>query len=196
MPSHQAGDLIIAIIYRHDSTSSPSIPSGWRFKGSRNGTTSNIRLYEKVAENSSETFGTWTNATQVAAVVYRSDASKLLTSTGYAVSSGTSTAINYTSLSNSLLGEVSSFVLGAAGVKSNSSNAEGAPSGMTNIVNVAGTTDGELTVHDTNAEVSNWSTTSFTASTSEVFASLTIGIQETQHVVPTGGSPSSYAFFG
>jgi hypothetical protein len=187
MPSHQEHDLLIAIIYRHDSTTAPTVPSGWRLRNERRNNSSGIGVYEKVAANSSETFGTWTNATQVAVVVYRSDSAKLLSICGTTNSIGTSTAINYAGLSLLVLGNVNSFVLGTAGIRSNSSDAEGAPSGMTNIVNIAGTTDGELTVHDTNAEVALWSATAFTASTSEVFNSVCIGIQETDHPVPTGG---------
>jgi hypothetical protein len=188
MPSHQEHDLIIAVIYRHDSTTAPTEVSGWRFRQSRAVGSSSIRLYDKVAASGSETFGTWTNATQVAAVVYRSDADLLLCCVGGGVASGTSTAITYSGVGTSTgMSNVNSYVLGTAGVRSNSSDAEGAPSGMTNIVSIAGTSDGELTVHDTNAEVANWNTTAFTASTTEVYNSITIGIQETDHPVPTGG---------
>jgi hypothetical protein len=198
MPSHAQYDLAIAIVYRFDSITEPTVPSGWRLRQSSTGNSNGLWIYERDMTSGSESFGTFTSASQVACVVYRSDASLLLTCAGSAsTGQNSSTTINYPALGVGPLGNQNSFVLGAAGIAVNSSDGQTAPSGMTNITSVAGTSDGELTVHDTNAEVTSWTSTSFTASGAVKSRSITIGIQETVHPVPSGGGgETSFAYFG
>jgi hypothetical protein len=188
MPSHAKHDLILAIIYRHDSVTEPTVPSGWRLRQASTGNSNGLWIYEKSAASGSESFGTFTNATQVAAVVYRSDNDLLLTAAASnSAGQNSSTTVSYPLLNAFNLGNINSFVIGAVGIFVNSSDGDTAPTGMTNIVNIAGASDGELAVHDTNAEVGSWSATSFTASEAIRSRSITIGVQETDHPVPTGG---------
>jgi hypothetical protein len=187
MPSHQEHDLLIAIIYRHDSTTAPTDASGWKLLTSSSSNSNHIRVLCKVAANGSETFGTWTNATQVACVVYRSDASLLLWTASTNSGGGTTTSVTYNTVTAREIHNSSAFFVGAVGLRLNDSDGDTAPSGMTNIVNIAGVSDGELAVHDTNAEVSNWSATTFTASGSVVHRTAVVSVLETMHPVPTGG---------
>jgi len=187
MPSHQQHDLLIAIIFRTTGTGETTVPSGWRLRVNRS-TYGSFRVYDKVAASGSESFGTWTNATQVAVIVYRSNADKLLTTINGAVASGASSAIiNYSAVGNLGLMLTNSFIVGCAGVMLNNTDAEVAPVGMTNIASVAGGSAGELVVHDTNGEVASWSSTNVDISPSSNYQAITFGIQETAHPVPTGG---------
>lgn len=77
MPAHQAGDLIIVFAVNYEvSTGASAItrPSGWE-SGGNNSTNTAIRLIwayaSKIATNSSETVGTWTNAKRLLISVYR-----------------------------------------------------------------------------------------------------------------------------
>lgn len=70
MPTHQAGDLLIAFAAR-SSTLLPTIPAGWTTKISS--TAGNYRnvLASMTAASSSEVSGTWTSAATLAIVVLR-----------------------------------------------------------------------------------------------------------------------------
>lgn len=195
MPSHQEHDLLIAVVYRHDSTTAPTEVSGWSLLASSSGNSNILRLYCKVAAGSSETFGTWTNATQVAAVVYRSDADKLLDIASTNTGGAASTSVTYPSITGREIHNSNAFFLGAVGLRVNSSDGNTSPSGMTNIINVAGASDGELAVHDTNAEQGSWSSTTFTASVSVTYRTVVISVLETAHPVPSGGGESAYGSY-
>ena len=71
MPSHQVGDVIIASAYRSNNLP-PTTPTGWLTieRGGAGGIAWATGF--KVATGSSETFGSWTNANEVFAQVYRS----------------------------------------------------------------------------------------------------------------------------
>lgn len=72
MPTHQAGDLILVFAYRNDNASAPSIGSGFsNIHGTGGGNTNGSRLAYKWAMSSSESVGTWTNATEIVVHVYR-----------------------------------------------------------------------------------------------------------------------------
>jgi len=71
LPAHQAGDLILAFVFRSGSTTATTLPSGWTSLESLGANTTHARLAFKVAESSSETSGTWTSATRVIFQVYR-----------------------------------------------------------------------------------------------------------------------------
>ena len=76
MPTHQAGDLIIIFAYRAGSTSAPTKPSGYTSKAT-NTAASVVNAAQaavvgfKLAASSSETSGTWTNASRIVCHVYR-----------------------------------------------------------------------------------------------------------------------------
>lgn len=71
MPTHQAGDLIVAFAYRDGSTTAPALPAGWTNINNSGGNTNSARLAYRNADSASETSGTWTNATGLVVHVYR-----------------------------------------------------------------------------------------------------------------------------
>src|SRR5438105_4128941 len=67
---HQIGDAIL--IYAFAATNNtPSLPAGWTNLANTNAGASGHRVAYKIAISSSDTSGTWTNATGLACVVYR-----------------------------------------------------------------------------------------------------------------------------
>ena len=70
LPTHQAGDLIVVAAVRYGNTTVPSLPAGYTSLLT-SATTHGRRLGYKIAASSSETSGTWTNASTVVAAVYR-----------------------------------------------------------------------------------------------------------------------------
>jgi surface protein len=71
LPAHQASDLILAFAFRSGSTAATTLPAGWTSIATVGANTTHGRLAFKIAESSSETSGTWTDATRVIFQVYR-----------------------------------------------------------------------------------------------------------------------------
>jgi len=187
MPTHQQYDLAVAFAYRHNSVTEPTVPSGWRLRQASTGNSNGLWAYEKALASNANTFGTFTGATMVAVVVYRSDADKLITcgATNF-TGQNSSTTVNFPAITNVNIGNINAFFLGAVGIDINSSDGNTAPSGMTNVVNLAGGSVAELAIHDTNAEATSWTSTSFTASGAIKSRSITLSVFETSHPEPTG----------
>lgn len=75
VPTHQTGDLILFYAYRDGSLTPPTVPSGYTSitsvtRNSAYGNQSMVAGY-KIAASSSETSGTWTNASILLCQVYR-----------------------------------------------------------------------------------------------------------------------------
>jgi hypothetical protein len=68
---HAAGDLLLAFAYRDGSATAPTLPSGWTSIATTGGNTNAFLLAYKVATSSSETIGTFTNATDTVVHCYR-----------------------------------------------------------------------------------------------------------------------------
>ena len=71
LPTHAADDVLIAFAHRDGNTTAPSLPAGWTDLGSSGANVNSSRIGYKVAASSSETSGTWTNATGLVVLVYR-----------------------------------------------------------------------------------------------------------------------------
>jgi len=187
MPSHQPGDLLIAIAHRNASITIPTEPAGWFTHLTVGSNIQGVRLASKYAASSSESFGTWTNAEQVLVVVCRSDDGKGVylnaTITGGANST---TSIAYPALAFNNVANNSTMFFGFLGVKVNDSDADTAPSGMTNIGSLAGVSAGEIALHNTTPATS-WSAATFTASTSVDYRTIVFGVTETQFDLASGG---------
>ena len=69
--THQAGDVFFAFASRDGSNTAPTLPSGWTNIDNNGANTASYRMGCKIALSSSETSGTWTNATQLIVVGYR-----------------------------------------------------------------------------------------------------------------------------
>jgi hypothetical protein len=183
MPTHQAGDLLIACIYRDNSATLPSRVSGWSAIGTSGASGNAIFIATKTAQSSVETFGTWTNATHVICAVYRSTIGKMLEVNNFASGGGTAGSggnIAYSVIN--LNSEITDkwFVAGA-GHRSNNTDIEVQPSGMTNRSSVTGLSTGELAWHDTDGNTASWSLTNYTltAGTSSGYRSIVAELVET-----------------
>jgi surface protein len=101
LPTHQAGDVILAFSFRADSASSSTMPSGWTSISSTGGTNIYTRFAFKIATSSSETTGTWTNATRVVFLVYRNADPVELSRFTSATTSTPTTTVTYSTSSQS-----------------------------------------------------------------------------------------------
>ena len=60
--ARQAGDLLVIFAARFDSTTIPTLPSGWTSAATKTGTDRAGRVGYRVATGSGTTSGTWTGA--------------------------------------------------------------------------------------------------------------------------------------
>lgn len=189
MPSHQAGDLLLFFAFRDGSTTAPSLPSGKTniSSGSGSGVARAYRLGYLIATGSSETSGTWTSATSLICHVYRPSSGKTISVGGFAVNSGSSSSVNYPTITMQD-SSGSSLVAGFAGATQNNGSLETAPSGMTNRSLVSDSTD-EAAGHDTNGGVSSWSSTNSSVGWSLDYCSAVVEILDvTSEVTLTAGN--------
>jgi hypothetical protein len=190
LSDHGDGDLLILLVYRDGSTAAPTNPGGWTAI-QVNGSNSNwFGLFWRRATSSSETSGTWTNATHLACWVGRA-ANYLIPGTATVVNAGTTTTISYTARTAADLGGFSSVLLGAVGVRTNNTSADTAPSGMTNRTSVAGASTGEIAIHDTGSAVSSWTIQQVVADgTVSGRASIVVEIRDTGIALVAGSASS------
>jgi hypothetical protein len=160
MPSHQSGDLILAMGYRHNNNSAPTLPSGWLGGETQTGATNGVVYGWKIATSSSETSGTWTNATQLAVAVYRSNASRQVTrGTLSSTSAIANVNITYNANAGITNGTYEAWMVAMVGTRTDE-HAHTAPTGMTNRASTVST--GEIAIHDSNGTDHAWPTTTVT----------------------------------
>ena len=132
MPSHAAGDLLLFFAYRDNSATVPTIPSGWITRVSLSQSVGSLAIAYKHAQSNAETSGTWTNATQIFASVWRGDPNTLIFPNYISSNNATSTTINYLSqTANTFQTNASDQALVGWVANRNSANTLSSPSGMT-----------------------------------------------------------------
>lgn len=132
MPSHQAGDLLLAYAFRDGSTAGPTIPEGWSQIHTAGANTCSHKVAVKWAASSSETSGTWTNATGLVIHVYRGVATRGATLSG----TGSSNSITYPALTL-LKADSTSWVARFAGHRTATNMTTNTPAGYTARTGVA-----------------------------------------------------------
>jgi len=137
IPAHQAGDLLVIFANRFDSTTIPTLPSGWTSAATETGTYRAGRVGYRVATGSGTTSGTWTGAQTTLVWVLRDHGGI------GAAAVGAATTLPALTLTGS-----SSWV---GALQSGSELLPAVPSGMTSRAN--GSYD---RVADTNGTVSSW----------------------------------------
>lgn len=137
IPAHQAGDLLVIFANRFDSTTIPTLPSGWTSAATNTGTYRAGRVGYRVATGSGTTSGTWTGAQTTLVWVLRDHGGI------GAAAVGAATTLPALTLTGS-----SSWV---GALQSGSELLPAVPSGMTSRAN--GSYD---RVADTNGTVSSW----------------------------------------
>lgn len=162
LPSHQAGDVLVALVYRAGSNAQAG-NGGWTIPAASigGGNTNAAQIAYKVATSSSESIPTFTSATQVIIASYRGVDNTTpfggILNTGSALGND----FQYGALTMTVA-TGTSWVVGGVGTRTgNLASAVGvAPTGMTNVTTVVdpgGGLLGSAGFHDTNAGVTAWS---------------------------------------
>lgn len=186
--THASGDLILIFAYNDGANTAPSLPAGWLNINNGTGSTSGTRIGYKVAQSSSETSGTWTNADGLIAVVYRSDVGLVIpTLAGF--NAGTSTTVSYTAFGSSFNREnADQWMIGFGSQRSDTNALETAPTGLTNVTSLTGT-GWEMVAHDSNADANSFATASTTVVTSAAWRTVVFTVYEQTY--PAGGGSAS-----
>lgn len=138
-PAHQAGDLFLVFTFRDGSTTPPTLASGFTTSSNGGGNTCSHRVGWKIASSSSETVGTWSNATSLILIVLRgADQASPIGANN--LSTGASTTITYPSLTMQVA-DGSSWVFAFGGHRSANVAIDTVPSGMTLTASVSDATD-------------------------------------------------------
>lgn len=155
MPSHAAGDMIVAFAFRDGSTTPATVPAGqgWNTLSSGGASSSSGIVAWKVAASSSEGCGTFTNATGLIVVVIRGSGSIALGgNSGW--QTGLSTNIFYNAVTMDKI-DGSSMILAFAGHRSINTSLETPPSPLTNFVDYLDGTN-EAVAHYQDGRTSNF----------------------------------------
>lgn len=157
LPSHQAGDLILAFAFRDGSTTFPTQPSGWTTVAGRAGTSASARTAYKVAASGGEATGTWTNASTVIFLVYRGvNTTDLVSINAAGDTSGVGTTVTY--YQNGCWQNLSR-VVAFAGHRSVDTALGTPPGSLTLIVNPVDATDEAAAFQSTVDNFGNWTST-------------------------------------
>jgi hypothetical protein len=195
--SHQAGDLMLAFANRNNSTAA-SVPNDWTLVSSAGGAGVSVVAAFKFARSSSETSGTWANASSLHCGVYRASVGTL--TLGYIFGSGqaTSATVNYLGLAGYRAAFLDNWYAASA-IQLNSANSlETAPSGMSNLSVESSAGVWKSVAHDTNAsQLSNWTSTNVgPLATAATFRTLVVQLYELNLAPPSyggGGGGGSYS---
>jgi surface protein len=176
LPAHQAGDLILAFAFRDGSTSLPTAPAGWSgLSQNTSGTSVCARTSYKIAASSSETTGTWTNATTVIFLVYRGVVTTDIALINQFSSTGVGTNVTYQANG---IWQGLSRVITFAGHRSTDTALGTPPGDLTLIVNPADATDEAAAFQSTVDNYGNWtSTTVSVGGTSSGWVTFTIRLR-------------------
>lgn len=191
IPTHKSGDLILIGAARNNSTA-PTLPAGWvQIIISGSGLTNNsITLGWKIAKSSSETSGSWTNATSLHCAVYRGSAG-YLHSNVFSLTTSTTTTVSYTGLTGQRVGVLDCWYLAFVFQNDTTNLLETAPTGMTNVnvETIAGI--GKSAFHDTNSTLlAAWTTRTVTLANAAASRPYVMNLIEIDAPAFGGGSYS------
>lgn len=157
MPTHEAGDYILAFAYNQSNNTIPTIDSGFTPITTGTGGNNSFNCGFKVATSGSDTSGTWVNSTNLEIQVYKSTIGNLSAGAFSVRQNQFGTIIGYSGITLSDP-TGNSWVVGFAGHRSNNGALNTPPAGMTNRT-YSTVSAARAAGHDTNGVVASWSTT-------------------------------------
>jgi hypothetical protein len=178
IPTHQSGDLILIVATRNNSTAA-TVPSGWVTLSAIGGSGISFAIGWKIAKSSSETSGTWTNASAIHCWVGRGDSGVLAFSPALTLTTATSATVQYGALSNYRAGVLDNWYIGTAFQLNSTNSLETAPTGMANVNVESSAGNWKSVLHDTNAsQLSNWASTNVAVTTSATWRAAVLQLFE------------------
>jgi hypothetical protein len=157
-----AGDAIIVFAHRDGSTTAPGIPttslssptatvSTYATLANAGANTNSARIGVRISDGTETTTGTWTNATSIAAIIYRG--ANVAPFGQFAAGGAASTTLSYTGFTLDVTTGTSWVVAFGAHRSGDTTVASTAVTGFTNVANAT-----DIVAMDTNAGVSSYTT--------------------------------------
>lgn len=183
---YAVGDAIFIVAANRSGSTPPTLPAGWTSVGSVGFTSIAMNIGVKIAASTSETSGTWTNATDIAYVIYSGAASTPFSNVSG--QQGTSTSISYSGIVS--YGNPSNdWVIAFAFAGSNTGNLTAVPPTSTSIVTGNSGAAFELAIFDSNGPLSSYSFNSKTLGASVTWVTRTVEL-----VMATSATPTNLFF--
>lgn len=191
-PTHSIGDFLLIAGVRASATAA-TVPSPFSVvqTGSvATATAVSLVAGYKIATSTTDTSGTWTNASNLVCHVYHPGAGTTILVGQHASSTSTTATITYPALTLADSTSGNSWIVGLAGASNITQNLAVAPTGMTNESTLVGAAN-SIAGADTTAGVSSW--TSQTAASGAVGHSVSFSMELVQ--VPFGTAvPNIYQY--
>lgn len=161
-PAHVVGDIMIVFAFRDGSTTNPTIGTGspttfTTITNTTDGTSCSVSAGWKRCASTSETTGTWTNASRLVCLIYRGMLASATPVGTFQTSNGTTNTINYPAVT--LTRAQNSWFLALAGHASVDTTLETPPTNMV-LRSSAVDATAETAVFDTDSiQIKNWPST-------------------------------------
>jgi hypothetical protein len=178
------------LAYRDNSATAPTVPGGWNYFSIGSNVTS-FSIGWKRATSASETSGTWTNATTLHALVYRPGSDKIIVPKFLSQASATSAtiAVSAQTVGSFEVNDDETWLLAFIAQRNSTNSLDTAA--WTGLTNVTNSTDGSVwqaVVNDSNADrTTTWATANATVSTSAVYRTFLLALQEVPTQSASGG---------
>lgn len=189
--THAPNDTVLIYGYRDGNNAGPTLPSGWYQLFSGGGNSTGMTIGWKRATSSSETSGTWTNATTLHAVVYRPGADKLIVPKYYSGNSAISISVQVAAQTVGTFETNSDdlWLVAFIAQRNSSNNLQSAT--WTGLSNVTSSTDGltwQAVVNDSNGTRNTaWAAQTATVTNSAAWQTRLFGLQEVATQSASGG---------
>lgn len=191
IPAHQINDTLLFFVYRDNSTGAPTIPSDCQVvHASAMGSFGYLIAAYKIATTTSETSGTWTNASHISVMVFRGAADTLVLPEAFASNSGTSTTVTWgAQLTGTLRTNQSDrAVVGTVAQRNTANNLATAPGAMVNILTGGDGANYQIATHWDDARATAWTSSSITVTNSALYRTQVLGLFEQAYTSTGGGA--------
>jgi hypothetical protein len=185
-PTHEKNDLLLFLAYNDGASTAVTRPTGWVARtGLGIGASGFMLVAYQVAQNSSTTSGTWTNADAVMVMVFRPGLDETIGVNYLSSTQGTSTTMTYAAPA------AGTFETGAdqalIGLIANRSNTNTLlpPGTMTNAQYITDTTFG-MAGHYQLSRTTAWTATNVIEATSTAYRTIVLGLTAVSNSIDSG----------
>jgi hypothetical protein len=187
--THAVRDLIIIHASNHGSSTVPTKPSGWVTGYSASVAGGSIVVGYKHAQTTSETSGTWTNATHLFATIWRGGTNTLVVPEFISTNSSTTATINYAAqAAGTVKTDAANMALLAYVLNSNASNTLAAPGATTDLQSATDSSTWQAKQYYQLNRTATWASTSVGQTTSAFYRSLMLTLIESDlYGISSGG---------
>ena len=190
IPSHAINDTLLFLVYRDATTTPPAIPSDCvvLYQQAGGGAGYLIAAY-KVAKTTSETSGTWTNASHVLVTVFRPSANSLAIPEYLSTQSATSATVTFNAQATGTLRNNAEdlAVVGLVAQRNSANNLAQAPGAMTNIRSGGNGSTYQVAANWEASRTAAWASANITVATSALYRTTVIGLSQVTFTSSGGG---------